>query len=245
MAAKNMESALKTIQDLAKALVKSNKRVEELALSAQIQDNSSKEKELALEEELEGLRDLNKVLITKELNANTELQDARKELIDVISMIKEVDSGADDDSHIGLKRMGDLDPTPFNESAKRKYCASDEKSSKYSIHESVASSYCTYYETLLRNTNWSPFKRISNKEGDVVEIIDEEDGELKDLKIEHGEKAYEAVKNALIEMKEYNDSGRYPVKELWNFDEDRRATLQEGIQALQAELELPKRPKHS
>lgn len=60
------------------------------------------------------------------------------------------------------------------------------------------------------------------------EIINDEDEKLKSLKRDMGEGAYEAVAAALREINEYNPSGRYIISELWNYEQDRRATLQEG-----------------
>ncbi|GFS31195.1 XH/XS domain-containing protein [Actinidia rufa] len=64
---------------------------------------------------------------------------------------------------------------------------------------------------------------------DHKEIIDEEDEKLKRLNDEFGKEVYDAVTTALLEMNEYNPSGRYPVPELWNSKDGRRASLKEGV----------------
>lgn len=63
----------------------------------------------------------------------------------------------------------------------------------------------------------------------MQEVIDENDPKLKSLWIEYGDDVHNAVKKALVEMNEYNPSGRYPVAELWNWKEERRAKLKEVL----------------
>ncbi|KAK9922865.1 hypothetical protein M0R45_031305 [Rubus argutus] len=52
---------------------------------------------------------------------------------------------------------------------------------------------------------------------------------LKKLKIQLGDEVYKKVTTALIKLNKYNDSGRYPVSDLWNFKEERNASLEEGV----------------
>ncbi|GMP89370.1 hypothetical protein CsSME_00040986 [Camellia sinensis var. sinensis] len=164
----------------------------------------------------------------QERKSNDELQDARKELI---NGLKEQHSRA----FIGIKRMGELDSRPFHIAAKRKY-GNEEADDK-------AMELCSLWEEYLRDPSWHPFKivRQSNKE---VEIIDEDDEKLKDLKTQFGDEVFLAVTIALMEMNEYNPSGRYIISELWNYKEGRKATLGEGVLHIVKKWKAQKRKRN-
>lgn len=74
-------------------------------------------------------------------------------------------------------------------------------------------------------------------------MIDGNDKKLNDLRKTFGEAVYKAVADALLELNEYNPSGRYVVQELWNFKENRRATLKDGISFLLQQLRTLKSQK--
>ncbi|KAF8364866.1 hypothetical protein HHK36_033153 [Tetracentron sinense] len=181
---------------------------EDLEVKKKMEEMSEK-----LKDEERELEDLNQFLIVKERKSNDELQDVRKELI---SGLKEMSNCG----LIGVKRMGALDNKPFLDASKRKY-PSEEADEK-------ALELCSLWEDHLRDPEWHPFKMI-NVGDKLQEIVDDEDEKLKALMNELGDEVCGAVKTALIETNEYNPIGRYVISELWNFKEERKATLKEGV----------------
>ena len=77
----------------------------------------------------------------------------------------------------------------------------------------------------------------------MLEIVNEEDEKLRNVKQEWGEEIYEAVVTALKEVNEHNPSGRYVISELWNFKENRKATLKEVIGYIVKNIKTAKRKR--
>ena len=77
----------------------------------------------------------------------------------------------------------------------------------------------------------------------MQEVIDEQDEDLKRLKEKWGAEVYKTVATALLEINEYNPSGRYPVNELWNFKEGRKATVKEVVSYIFKHLKSLKRKR--
>ncbi|CAD6265922.1 unnamed protein product [Miscanthus lutarioriparius] len=197
------------------------------------QDSESKKKMDELTEELkekvaesEEMEALNKALVIKERKSNDELQHARKELIDELA-----GSGR---ANICIKRMGELDPKAFGIACRNRLSKEDA--------EATSALLCSKLDAEIRNSNWYPFK-VKVVDGKEMRVLKEDDEMLRELKEKHGEEVYWLVTKALLEMDEYNPSGRYPVPELWNKKEGRRATLKEGVQYIMKQLKTRKR-KH-
>ncbi|KAL8226115.1 hypothetical protein R6Q57_018672 [Mikania cordata] len=183
---------------------------------------------LAKMEEMDGVEEMNQTLVVKERQSNDELQEARKELI---KGLQDMLSGR---TNIGVKRMGEIDTKPFQDACKEKF-NSEEAPIK-------AIELCTLWQDKLKNPEWHPVKVIA-VEGTHKEVIDENDELLKDLKAEWGSGIFDAVVAAFKEMNEYNPSGRYVINELWNFKDNRKATLKEVISYILKNLKSLKRKR--
>ncbi|CAK8536085.1 unnamed protein product [Lathyrus sativus] len=194
------------------------------------------------EEQLEGVEDLQQTLVIQERKTNDELQDARKKLISWIGCPKNTSR-----TIISVKRMGDLDIKPFKEASKRKFPAvGNGKAAQKKLDEErdmKALEWCSQWDEYVRDPSWHPFKIVTDKEGNSKEILDETDEKLKSLRNELGNEVHDAVATALKELNEYNPSGRYPVPELWNFREGRKASLKEGVAYLMRQWKLAKQKK--
>ncbi|KNA14777.1 hypothetical protein SOVF_104600 [Spinacia oleracea] len=179
------------------------------------------------EEEVEGLETLATALIVNEQRVKGELHEAREALMDGL---KDFSSPT-----IGTKILGQLDSMSFVEACKRKY--------PIEIAEVKAVELCSLWEANLKDPDWHPFKTILA--GGVYKDIDMEDERLKNLKNEWGEDVYTAVASAMKELNEYNPKKRLPVKELWNYELNRKASLTEGAEVLLQKWRNLKRRRRS
>ncbi|VFQ79944.1 unnamed protein product [Cuscuta campestris] len=181
-------------------------------------------------EEMQDLDEMNSALLKRERESNDELQEARKALIQGLSDM--LNTGR---SHIGIKRMGEIDSRIFQNTCKQRF-SSDEADVK-------ALELCSLWQEKVKDSNWHPFKMIRIDENNYEERLNEDDEELCKLKEEWGDEIYGAVTNALEEVNEYNPSGRYVVPELWNFKEGRKATLKEVASFIFKQLKTHKRKR--
>ncbi|PWA47584.1 putative domain XH [Artemisia annua] len=222
------EEALKKVLELERQLDAKQKlemEIEELKGKVQVShlwDDTKVQEEIkkmndeleAKLEEMGNIEELNQTLLMKERQSNYELQEARKELI---KFLKDMPGGC---TNIGVKKMGEIDMKAFHDACKEKYDAEEA--------QIKASELCTLWQDKLKNLEWHPLKVVA-VDGVLKEVINEDDELLKGLKAEWGIGNVDAVVTACKEMNEYNPTGGYMINELWNFKENRKATLKEVI----------------
>ncbi|KAM3401003.1 hypothetical protein ACQJBY_005675 [Aegilops geniculata] len=166
-------------------------------------------------DEMEYTENYNQGLILQEKKASVELQEARKFVLDAL---QDLGGQTSDKAHIGIRMMGELDSKAFLNVC-RKYFPNDDA-------EVESVKVCSKWQNEIKNPEWRPFN------GKELEVINEDDMKLKELKEVYGEEAYAAVVTALMEL---NGSGsgsssRVPFPELWNQREGRKAKSKEAVQ---------------
>ncbi|KAK2637486.1 hypothetical protein Ddye_032278 [Dipteronia dyeriana] len=181
-------------------------------------------------ETLQYLESFSHMLTLKESMSNQEQQDARKELI---SSLQDMLSSP---TTLAIKRMGEVDRTPFLQACSLRFPDGD--------WEVMSAELCSTWEENVKDPHRHPFKMVVYQ-GNLRETIDDDENKLKDLRNEYGKVVYDAVTNALLELNEYNPSGRYVVPEVWNLKERRKATLKEIIQYIMNQLKTHMRKRRS
>ncbi|KAF7001141.1 hypothetical protein CFC21_016869 [Triticum aestivum] len=221
-----LEEDLTSKQNLEMELAQLRGKLEVMKHMGAEADTTSKEFDKVSEElkekdeQLEAMESANQALIIVERRTNDELEQAKKELIQGLQQIQVTRST------IGVKRMGVLDEKAFVAACKKKEGNGvSKKNAKYDVEATLVLSK---WEDEIKQPDWHPFKVI-DVDGQTKEIVREDDEKLQALKEELGQEAHDVVVKALLEMNEYNPSGRYPVPVLWNFKENRRAPLDEAV----------------
>ncbi|XP_039036070.1 factor of DNA methylation 4-like [Hibiscus syriacus] len=242
------DGALRQLMDenagLRKEIRKGNKENIRLKCDLRLQTKELEEckSKKELEETSEALEDLESsysCLMMSHLLANQELQDARKEAIQGLNDI------LNSKTTLGIKRMGDIDQKAFEVACSQKL--------PHKHWRETCAKLCSLWQQNVLDSKWHPFKMIDT-DGNLqvwcihpqllyvvaLEVINEDDEKLKELRDEYGDTVFKAVGKALMELKEYNASGGYPVPEVWNRKEGRRATMKEIVEYLIKQLKIHK-----
>ncbi|KAL3345227.1 hypothetical protein AABB24_024265 [Solanum stoloniferum] len=226
------DAAMSKIAMLEKELETKEVRAYKQAIRAlreiQVEDKEPKEKVKELTKTMQKLTEerqywetLVKQLKGKE-SETTELVEARKKMISVLSELNY------DDVDIGIKKFGAIDSCPFRTACKQRF--------SHQVAEEKATELCSIWQANVENPKWNPFKTVILTGEVQAETIDQEDKHLQQLRKEWGYEVYLAVVIALKEIKEYNMKERTMTHQLWNFEEGRKATLEEAICLMEEKL---------
>ncbi|KAL2612076.1 hypothetical protein R1flu_023768 [Riccia fluitans] len=208
------------------------KEMKERLASMESEKAQLQEQVVDLKEDVECHNDMIAALTTKERAANDELLEARKVAMEAMKSLGEANLSG----KICIKSMGEISAGPWKEACKKKY--------KY--HEdgwdSVFTQKFSLWEEQIRHPEFSPFVPAQNgKPGEKQ--VDYSNEKLMELKEELGETVVESVVVAVQELEKFNPSGRYPVKQLWNRDAGKVATLAESFEYILSVIKNKPKPK--
>ncbi|EPS59185.1 hypothetical protein M569_15623 [Genlisea aurea] len=180
------------------------------------------------------LEDTYTQLLQRERQNTDELQICRKLLVESLSP-----TPSNSRVSIGVKRVGEIDESAFKNACKQKLPPEEV--------DFEAAKLTSMWQEKLKDPGWHPFRIVTDGNGDskarYAEEFREDYESLQELRKEWGDEAYVAVAKASKEIHEYNPSGCYVTNELWNFKEDRKATLKEVVAFIISQVKTLKRKR--
>ncbi|XP_023642483.1 protein INVOLVED IN DE NOVO 2 [Capsella rubella] len=187
---------------------------------AKIVENMAKT-QIELEARETSLQDKMTTLAQKERATNDEYQDARKEMIQLWNANEELMK----EEKIRVKRMGQLNPEPFLPAVMKKHKVTKSRA------EIKAMQLCSVWEANIGDVHWNPF-RVDESDGTPKRVVNTNDEKLRNLKSQYGEEVCNEVVRAKLEIEEHNASGSYVIVELWNYEENRKAKMEEAAEVI-------------
>ncbi|KAH9548187.1 hypothetical protein CY35_11G075900 [Sphagnum magellanicum] len=155
-------------------------------------------------------------LTRKERASNDEIEEARKVAVMVLK-----DYGAKD--KLANKMMGEIDKEPWEPACRL----------RYRLHEEgwdiKMATQISKWEALLKDHSFRPLKMVEVTPNELKYEIKRDDAKLQALQEELGEKVCKTVMDALLELEEYNASGRYPVAVPWDFKKNQKMVMKDLI----------------
>ncbi|CAI0420756.1 unnamed protein product, partial [Linum tenue] len=194
--------------------------------------NEQREKDEALQKILQ---------LEKQLESKQQLEMEIQQLKGKLNVLKHLEDQDDEAVKKAMKEMDDELAAKISDLADKDSLMTTLMVRERQSNDEVLEARKVMLQNNLTDSQWYPFKVITS-DGVEKEIVDEQDEKLKSL-TEWGEGIVNAVVRAMEELNEYNPSGRYPVEEIWNFREDRRATTKEVITYIYKQIKSTKRRK--
>ncbi|CAM0949456.1 unnamed protein product [Alopecurus aequalis] len=170
-----------------------------------------------LTEDLSGMDNPDQGLSTEHEVAREQLSDIRSKLIKGF-----LDISSAGGRKMSTKDIGRLDDRPFLRACLKVLPRKEAQKKSSELYY--------FWQEQILNPEWNPFK-TSTVEGITQEIVDVSDDKLQELCVSWGDEVCKAVVNCLTEIQESGRLGdRTIVREIWNFKDNRKATLSEGVE---------------